>query len=176
MANSEDVEKYINYLAATVLTQNYDCFNKNHILVYDGKGSQKWFKVPWDLDRTLGDHWEGWFNEADLPLLLGTRRCTLLGRWNRMEDRFFNEPTLRRRFADRLEELMREEFTPQKLNPLLDRLEVEIAPEADLDRRLWPKSAEGLHTEINRIKQFIVERRAFLMEELAKLRGTAGMR
>src|SRR5262249_23830925 len=37
-----DVDKYINYLAATALLQNWDCFNKNHFLVYDARGSRKW--------------------------------------------------------------------------------------------------------------------------------------
>ena len=50
-----DLEKYINYLAAGVLVQNWDCYDKNHFIVCDRKGSQKWFALPWDLDRTFGD-------------------------------------------------------------------------------------------------------------------------
>src|SRR5262245_55798302 len=69
-----DLEKYINYLAATVLTQNWDGFNKNHFLVYEGGGSKKWFVVPWDLDRTFGDHWNWSFDVAELPVLLGTQQ------------------------------------------------------------------------------------------------------
>src|ERR1043166_8299109 len=45
-----DLEKYINYLAATVLVQHWDCFNKNHFLVHDRRGTGKWFHIPWDLD------------------------------------------------------------------------------------------------------------------------------
>src|SRR5882672_1066491 len=45
-----DLEKYINSLAATVLVQHWDGFNKNHYLVCDRRGSGKWFVVPWDLD------------------------------------------------------------------------------------------------------------------------------
>src|SRR4051812_23405203 len=57
-----DVDKYVNYLAATALVQHWDCFNKNHFLILDRRGSQKWFVVPWDLDRTFGDHWHGGFD------------------------------------------------------------------------------------------------------------------
>src|SRR5204862_4955072 len=42
-----DLEKYINYLAATTLCQNWDGYSKNHFLVYNGRGSKsgskKWF-------------------------------------------------------------------------------------------------------------------------------------
>ena len=97
-----DVEKYINYLAATVLTQNWDGFNKNHYLVHDGNGSKKWFVVPWDLDRTFGDHWNWSFDRADLPVLLGTQQLPGITGWNRMANRFFSEPALRSRFLNRL--------------------------------------------------------------------------
>src|SRR5262249_27389925 len=83
-----DLDKYINYLAANALTQNWDGFNKNHFLVHDIEGSGKWFAVPWDLDRTLGDHWNQSFDEARLPLLLGTQHIPGVTGWNRLQDRF----------------------------------------------------------------------------------------
>lgn len=45
---------------------------KNHFLVYDVAGSDKWFVVAWDLDRPLRDHWEWRFDVANVPLQLGT--------------------------------------------------------------------------------------------------------
>ncbi len=165
-----DLEKYINYLAATTLTQNWDGFNKNHFLVYDGRGSQKWFAVPWDLDRTLGDHWGGSFDEAHLPVLLGTRQLPGVTGWNRLQDRFFSDPTLRSRFLNRLAELLEKEFTAEKLFPILDRLESEIGPEAVLDRRHWPGPTADLHSGIDQVKRFIERRRAYLLSELAKSR------
>lgn len=161
-----DLDKYINYLAASVLVQNWDSYNKNHYLVYDGRGSKKWFAVPWDLDRTLGDHWSWSFSEARLPLLLGTRREPGITGWNRMQERFFNDATLRARFAKRLAELLETEFTPEKLFPFLDRLESEIAPEAKLDRRLWPNQSSDFHRGIAQVKTYIERRRAFLLAEL----------
>src|SRR5205085_9202554 len=86
-----DLNEYINYLAATVLVQHWDCFNKNHFLLYDGRNSKKWLVVPWDLDRTLGDHWDGSFDEARLPILLGTRQLPGTSGWNRPADRFLVE-------------------------------------------------------------------------------------
>lgn len=161
--NRVDLDRYVNYLAATALTQNWDSYNKNHCLVYDGKGSKKWFPLPWDLDRTLGDHWNNSFSEARLPVLLGTRSQPGVTGWNRLAERFFSDPALRLRFANRLEELLKTEFTPEKLFPVLDRLEATIGLASAQDR---PSYARGIQT----IKGYIGERRAFLLKELPALR------
>ena len=164
-----DLDKYINYLAATVLVQHWDCFNKNHFLLYDGGNSKKWFVVPWDLDRTCGDHWRGSFDVAQLPILLGTRQAPGTTGWNRMEDRFLSEPTLRTRFLKRLAELVQTEFTKEKLYPILDQMEGDIGAEAELDRDRWPSPTPDLHTGIAQLKSYIQHRRSYLISQLASL-------
>ena len=165
-----DVEHYINYLAATVLIQHWDGFNKNHFLVYDGRGSKQWLVVPWDLDRTFGDHWNWSFEETRLPVLLGTRRLPGITGWNRLEERFFSDPDLKSRFLARLSELLDKEFTEQKLLPVLDGLEAQLTPDGDADRRKWPGSAPDFHAGIQQLKTFIRERRQFLAGEIKRLR------
>lgn len=164
-----DLEKYINYLAATVLVQHWDGFNKNHYLVYDRRGSGKWFVIPWDLDRTLGDHWRGGFDAANLSILIGTQRLPAVTGWNCLQDRFFSEPVLRARLLERLEELLEKEFTPAKLFPILDQLASDLGADAALDRRRWSGPDEDLHSGIAGVKSFIQRRRAFLQAELKKL-------
>lgn len=165
-----DVEKYINYLAAGVLVQNWDGYNKNHYLIYDRLGSKKWFAAPWDLDRTLGDHWEWGFDRTDLPIMLGTRRLPGVTGWNRMQDRFLSEPVFRERFLKRVGELLETEFAPEKLFPVLDKLEAEIGADAVLDRRRWRAHAPNLHRAIAQVKRYIERRRAFLQAELRRSR------
>lgn len=162
-----DLDEYVNYLAASALVQHWDCFNKNHFLVFDGRRSGKWSVVPWDLDRTFGDHWRGGFNHAQLPIMLGTRELPGVTGWNRLQDRFFSEPALRARFLKRLEQLLNQEFTEAKLFPLLDRLESQIAEAAAMDRRRWPAPAPDLHTGIAEVKDYIKRRRAFVRREIA---------
>jgi len=167
--NHVDVPEYINYLAASVLVQNWDWFNKNHFLVHDDRGSGKWLVVPWDLDRTFGDHWHGDFDRADVPLLLGTRALPGPTGWNRMAERFFSDATLRARFLDRLDELLQKEFTKARLFPILDQLESQIAAEAARDRKRW-SGAGDLHDGIVEVKGYILRRRDFLLREIARLR------
>lgn len=164
-----EVERYINYLAATVLVQHWDGFNKNHFLVYDENGSGKWQVLPWDLDRTLGDHWNQSFGTADLPILLGTRAKPGVTGWNRLQDRFFSEPALQRRFAARLRELLEKEFNPERLFPVVEKLEKELAIAAPLDRERWPSPAGDFTSGIDELKQFIRDRRAYLQRAVTRL-------
>ena len=166
-----DVEKYINYLAATVLIQHWDGFNKNHFLVYDRRGSGKWLAWPWDLDRTFGDHWNGSFTYSELPILLGTRQRPAVTGWNRLQDRFFGEPALREQFCRRLLKLLESEFTEKKLFPVLDRWEAELAEAAAQDRRRWSGPREDLHQGIADLKKFIERRRSYLLREVKKMSG-----
>ena len=177
-----DVEKYVNYLAATALCQNWDGYNKNHFLVYDAGNSKKWFVLPWDLDRALGDHWDWSFGRADLPIALGTEEIPGVTGWNRMMDRFFSHPELRARLADRIQELLEKEFTLEKLEPLINEMHAAIAPEAALDYRRWPNPSGmvwwrneniGLDQSVKVVKQFITDRRAFLLKELPRFRGNS---
>jgi spore coat protein H len=173
-----DLEKYINYLAANALCQNWDGANKNHFLVYDGNNSKKWFPLPWDLDRTLGDHWDWTFHSANLPIELGTRQLPGVTGWNRMQDRFFSHPELRARLADRLQELLEKEFTTEKLFPVIDKLAADMAPEAALDRQRWPLEHQhwppapysSVNEAVDGVKSFIRERRAFLLRDLQRFR------
>jgi spore coat protein H len=171
-----DLDRYVNYLAATVLVQNWDCYNKNHFLAYDERGSRKWVVIPWDLDRTFGDHWHEYFGEARLPVLHGTRQIPGPTGWNRLADRFFSEPRLRTRFMERLEELLDTEFTPAKLFPLLDRLEEQIGPDVTQDRRQWPGVSGGLHRGIAEVKSYIEQRRAFLRAEVDRMGRSSTIR
>lgn len=174
-----DLEKYINYLAATALCQNWDGYSKNHFLVYDEKGSKKWFVLPWDLDRSMGDHWNWTFGRADLPIELGTESLPGVTGWNRMTERFFSHPELRKRLADRLQVLLEKEFTVEKIGPVIAELQAAIGPEAALDYQRWPNPGlnpwwrndqQGLGESIKGVKQFVADRRAYLLKELPALR------
>jgi len=168
-----DLDRYVNYLAVSVLIQHWDGFNKNHFLVCDQRRSGKWAVIPWDLDRTFGDHWNGSFDHAQLPVLLGTRQLPGVTGWNRLEDRFCSEPVLRQRLFKRLDELLQKEFTPDSLFPVIDRLERQIAAAAKLDRQLWPSGNSDLRAGMAHLKAYIQARRSYVRKELARLRGSS---
>ncbi|HRI15682.1 MAG TPA: CotH kinase family protein [Verrucomicrobiota bacterium] len=170
-----DLDRYISYLAATILTQNWDALNKNHVLVHDAANSGKWFVVPWDVDRTFGD-WPGAnsggsFNMYRLPVELGIQSSPGVTGWNRLQDRFWKSKPLRLRLARRLEELLATEFTLERLNPVIDAWAAEIKPGAVQDRTVWGSASELDLTEgIRELKAFIKKRREFVLAGLAQLK------
>ncbi len=166
-----DLPKYINYLAGTILVQNWDGFNKNHFLVHDIKGRGKWFPLPWDLDRTFGDSWNGGFDEASMPIDLGTLKQPGVTGWNRQEGRFFSDPALRQQLLARIDELLRTEFTPEKLFPVIDQLENSIRGDLSQDCKKWRRGGDG-PAGTAPLKSFIENRRGFIAKELVRLRET----
>ena len=128
--------------------------------------------MPWDLDRTLGDHWHGPFDAADLPLRLGTSELRGPTGWNHLFESFYRDPVLRKRLLDRLETLLQTEFTTEKLFPVVDRMESEVRQDAALDRQRWPnRSAGDIHEGIAGVKRYIEERRAYLLREIKAQRA-----
>ena len=167
-----DVERYVNFLAGSALVQNWDWFSKNHFLIHDAVGSKKWIVVPWDLDRTFGDHWQGSFASANVPLQLGTAAQPGTIGWNKMFDAFWKEPTLRKRLLDRIETLLQTQFTAEKLFPLLDDWESQIREDVARDRQRWPNRAgSDLHAGIEGIKRYVEARRGFLLRQIKAARS-----
>lgn len=170
-----DLDRYISYLAATILVQNWDALNKNHVLVHDTAHSGKWFVVPWDVDRTLGD-WPGStgggaFNMVRMPLELGIKASPGVTGWNRLQDRFWKSKALRLRLAQRLEELLATEFTLERLAPKIDAWAAEIRSGAARDHALWGSDSDlDLDQGIRGIKTFIKQRSEFVRSRLASLK------
>src|SRR5258708_21800853 len=99
----------------------------------------------------------------------GSQREPGITGWNRMADRFFSDATLRLRFLNRLQELLDKVFTKEKLFPVLDHMESEVAADAALDRRAWAGSAPGIHPGIKGGKKNIEEGPAVLLVEFPKV-------
>ncbi|MBL4849549.1 MAG: CotH kinase family protein [Planctomycetes bacterium] len=102
-----DVERYVSYLAVTTFISHWDSLIKNFYWVHDTEQSGKWIVIPWDLDRTWGDHFKGEGSNAD-PVLLGTKAYMIAGNrkwWNRLRDRFLSLPVFKDMLYNRLVEL-----------------------------------------------------------------------
>ncbi|HIL70613.1 MAG TPA: hypothetical protein EYG38_12290 [Verrucomicrobia bacterium] len=160
-----DLSKYINFLCATALTQKWDSFNKNHFIGKTRDGSGKWFVLPWDLDRTLGDHWSWSFDEYQLSSTLGTQFDPGPTGWNRLADRFFRNTVLQKQFDKRLMELLQTEFTEGKMFDWIDGIKEQISEEAEADQKKWGNQGYW-KTEMENLKNTLKNRRSFLLEEL----------
>ena len=160
-----DLDKYINYLVATTLVQHWDCFNKNHLMAFN-PADQKWFVVPWDLDRTFGDHSRGGFNQAQF-LSLGHAQPSRPDRLESDGGPLLLRPNPQEQIHAATPRSSRSGFTPAKLFPLLDEMEAHIREEAAMDRARWPAPVRSLQTGIAGVKSYIERRRTYLLGELA---------
>ena len=163
LAETLDLDRAIAYVAAGVLTQNWDSYNKNHLVARRPDG--KWCMMPWDLDRTLGDHWSFGFEEFQLPVHLGTSALPGPTGWNRILDALFADAVLKKRLEAKLAELLKTTFTEERLGARIDALRRELSTEAALDRQKWG-GAGDLETGMEELKQWIARRRGFLLGEL----------
>src|SRR5262249_43305219 len=109
---------------------------------------------------------------------LGTRSSPGITGWNHLMDRFMSHPDLRKRLADRLQQLLDTEFTIEKLGPVIDQMQAAVEVDAALDYRRWPnanrmyRNDQVPHAESNKgVKRFIENRRRFLLAELPQFRN-----
>jgi hypothetical protein len=161
-----DATSFATYLAALAVTQNWDAYNKNHFIGHDEAGI--WFMGPWDLDRTLGDHWDGRFNCYDLGILLGTSAQPGVTGWNRMMNRFLAQPDLLALYHGRLRDVCLVAFTESALFPRIDALVEQAGDDIDLDRAKWNGDSQGTQwrAAVSVVKSYIANRRAFILGSL----------
>ncbi|MES2573115.1 MAG: CotH kinase family protein [Verrucomicrobiota bacterium] len=187
-----NVEEFINYFAVNMCIQNWDGFHNNYFLYHDTEGSGRWEIYPWDEDKTWGDY-DGASSRYDwysMPLTFGMNGTqppeALRSRvaqggfvdWWR-EPGIFSGPLLanpffRARFLERLEEVCRTVFTPEKLLPIIDEMEKRLEGEV----RIRAESAGGssalvikrFRTDIESLRNQVTQRRDFLLLELRKLK------
>ena len=154
-----DLPRQLNYLAATVLTQNNDNMAKNYYLYRDTEGSGEWTQIPWDVDLTWGSHFmtgdsishDGIWATADWVLggrnnnvpispshpFVGTQEFPGNRSWNRLIDKLLESDRFRDMFRRRLRTLIDEIFPAPLLDDRIDELVLQLGSDAVADRNRW---------------------------------------
>ncbi len=163
-----NIDAYASYMAANACIMNWDQFVRNHYDLCDTEGTGKWEQAPWDLDRTMGDHWDGRFNAYDLPLLAGDRNHTVVGGWwNRVVDKFLSVPAYRRLYYSRLAQFLNTFYTEENIVQQIDYHHSLLADEVAMDRAKWGSYyGTDLASGVAVLKGFVRNRIAFLKANL----------
>lgn len=154
-----DLPRQLNYLAATVLTQNNDNMSKNYYLYRDSEGSGEWTQLPWDTDLTWGSHYmtndsiahDGIWATADYVLggrnsntpispshpFVGIQELPGNRNWNRLIDKLLENDRVKDMFRRRLQTLIDEVFMSQVVDDRLDEMALLLGNDAVLDRSKW---------------------------------------
>lgn len=154
-----DLPRQLNYLAATVLTQNNDNMSKNYYLYRDTEGSGEWTQMPWDTDLTWGSHYmtndsiahDGIWAAADYVLggrnsntpispshpFVGIQELPGNRSWNRLIDKLLENDRVKKMFRRRLQTLVDEILMSEVVDDRLGEMETMLANDAVLDRAKW---------------------------------------
>lgn len=157
--------RFLNYLCATTIVQNWDGFNKNHYIGFEGGDPQKWFLLPWDLDRTLGDSWNWTFDETRIPIWLGTSAQPGVTGWNRVFNAVLADSSMRREFLVRLDLILHQNVTEKWINLEVGKMADQMASDADRDRKRWGGERDW-KGEVERVGDVLLKRRQFLLRQI----------
>ena len=154
-----DLPRQLNYLAATVLSQNNDNMSKNYYLYRDTEGSGEWTQLPWDTDLTWGSHYmtndnishDGIWATADYVLggrnanspispshpFVGARELKGNRSWNRLIDKLLENERVKNMFRRRLQTLVDEILMSKVIDDRIEEMELLLKNDAVLDRAKW---------------------------------------
>ena len=136
------MENTIDYGLFAMLTQAYDCHFKNQFLncVYTGSGYTM-YKIPWDLNHTFGDAWNGDSEQTNyLDYLIGDE-LVFDGAFSVMLDRA--DETVLSMIRSRWEELRSGAITYETIVNKAYELYLPLQDALARDNARWPESGMG---------------------------------
>jgi hypothetical protein len=185
-----NVEQVINYFAVNTCLSHWDGFFNNYLTYHDVNGTGKWEMYPWDQDKTWGFHDGIREGEVfyDMPLTFGMEGDVPPG-WpkDRPPPRgfggatpwwraggYFSRPLLanahfRKHYLARTKEILDTIYTEEVFFPIIDstgqRLEDEVKLRALAIKADPDKAAEKLQANLQSLREHLVKRRKFLLEQ-----------
>ncbi len=150
-----DIESFLNYNAAMIALSN-DSFGCHNYFLFHDIVTDKWTYLPDDLDSTFG-HVEI-FDQQVIPYL-----TMLRGEENILIDKLHDSPHFRRRLFERVLEMMDEDMTSARIDPVIDSTFALMHEDARIDWRKWgwedPAWIDGAADEI---KSYIPGRQSYV--------------
>ncbi|MBI4602697.1 MAG: CotH kinase family protein [Planctomycetes bacterium] len=177
-----DEDRMIDYQLAQTLTNNSDYPHKNHYLYHDTEKG-RWIPLTWDMDLTFGKIWDGTYggvlhdkmhNPGNNPWYTTSVDG---GLGNHLLDKFFSQAGdwYRRAYIVRLWDALVEKYTEAFFNEKIAFLHDVLFDEQAEDIAVWSRSAataddprapKELEPNLDRVKEHIRVRRAYLVNYL----------
>lgn len=140
-----DVNNYIKYHALTVILNNQDAFTNNFYL-YKSAPDKPFSVIPWDFDKAfLGD--VGLYGE------------------NELINKLISFPITKKLYLDTMKDILNNTFTLEDVFKVIDENASKIKEAYNKDPYLG-KNRYNFDSEINKLKQYIINRRNFLLNSL----------
>ncbi|WP_211747499.1 CotH kinase family protein [Paenibacillus sp. Marseille-Q4541] len=153
-----DTDNYLRWLCGAVLTGNYDGFHQNYTL-FESKKHRKYGMIPWDYEGTWGRNCYGTRVDSNMVRIQG---------YNKLTGKLLAYRVFRQQYKKLMRKYLIESFTEKRIMPMINRMHKNIANEVHQDPYYrWHSDVFASEPEI--IRDYVVARRCFLKEELAKL-------
>jgi len=177
IAETMDVNEWLDWYAVNILIGNFEMMEKNYYLYHDFS-TDRWLILPWDVDLALGHNagpgggGYGHLLDTELswdnPIDSGTEESKKVdGKWNVLIDRMMGIPEFRFFHCRRLRELMADEFSPAEMFPRIDGAFDAIHLWAEADPNRWQPEGFQFSDGPDELKTYIVNRIQFLEGEMS---------
>ena len=163
-----DMNTVYNWLVLNSVTMDADTYAKNYFLYKDpSKSSHQWSVIPWDYDLSLGRDSDKRLEYpfAMLNDIFSYNYDPFEGTKNVLKDRINRDPQLRAEFLKRLNEVLQNLFTEEKMYPLIDGNIAEIDEYVRRESVKWGTYFD-FKEQSEALKYFVTVRRNFLLATL----------
>lgn len=140
-----DVINYIKYHAMTVILNNQDAFTNNFFL-YKAKPNSPFTVIPWDFDKCFIGN-VGLYGE------------------NEIIKKIKSHPITKKIYLETLKRILTNNFTESEVFYIIDTYARGIKDAYENDLYLG-KNGYNFNDEINKLKQYILQRRNFLLNQI----------
>ncbi len=174
-----DLDQFSRYLASIVLIASYDGFlsNGQNFYMYLDPQSNRFGFIPWDLDHGWGDFpFVGTASDRD--------QASIWRPWagkHRLLERVMKVERFRELYRQQLDELLKREFNPDRLEPIVNGIAAVIEQPIEYDNSFrhqrfkvavgddWgdpPPNVDAALRPVNAIKRFIAARSTSVRDQL----------
>jgi spore coat protein H len=160
-----DMKTVYDFYILNVLTMQNDTDGKNYYLYRDpSKQTQQWSIIPWDYDITFGRDGDTRFPYPSELLndFFAYSYEPLAGPENVLKNRLMKDPSLLGEFKQRLNDVLQNVFTEEKLFPLIDNWSAELDEYIKKEPVRWG-TYKDFKDHVETLKYFITARRNYLL-------------
>lgn len=172
-----DVQEYINYLVTEIYVANTD-WPGNNIKFWRQRSTNGKFRwILWDLDFGFGLYGTP-FDHPTLNFATDTNGPGWPNPpWSTEHIRLvLQNPEFRNRFIAAMATAMSTTFHPDRINSKLDEFAVRIGQEVPYHKQRWGGTMSDWQYEIQRLRDFSVQRHAFMQSHVATFFGTNALK
>ena len=171
IAQTFDVNEWLDWYASNILLGNFEMVAKNYYLYHDFV-TDKWRILPWDVDLALGhnatfhsvfDYDITWDNPIDSGTLNSKK---VDGKWNVLIEHMMRVPEFRYFHGRRLIEMMNGPFQTDVMAAKIDAFFDQIQPYAEADPNRWKPGGFVFSYGPTELKEYVTQRRLWLYANL----------